>query len=290
MQSIPNSELVLNPDGSVYHLNLLPEDLAPIVITVGDPDRVKDITKYFERIEVSKEHREFKTQTGSYMGTRITVISTGIGTDNIDIVLNELDALVNIDLESRTLKRAHTELTFVRVGTSGAIQSHIPVGSFLISEMAIGFDNLLHYYKNTSFLDTAFSEALVQQLGWGPPRSAPYVVAADELLMQRFQASEFIKGNTATNVGFYGPQGRVLRLALNDHELIRKLQNFHWNGASIDNMEMETSAIYGLARLLGHKAISLNAILANRATGDFSENPAEIVDALIKKTLESLVV
>ena len=283
---IAESELILNPNGSIYHLNLKPEDLAQTIITVGDPDRVESISKHFDSIEVKVHKREFKTHTGTYKGKRISVISTGIGTDNIDIVFNELDALVNIDFETRTIKENHTQLTIIRVGTSGAIQADIPLDSFLISETAIGFDNLLHFYGNTSFLDESFSEAFTKHTNWSDKKSAPYVVHADKSLFSLFSEENFIKGITATNVGFYGPQGRVLRLSTQDKNLNNKIASFSFNKKRITNLEMETSGIYGMARLLNHKAISLNAILANRANGEFSQNPQKTVENLILKTLE----
>tara|TARA_R100000935_G_scaffold8302_7_gene17397 strand:+ start:22215 stop:23102 length:888 start_codon:yes stop_codon:yes gene_type:complete len=284
-----NSELILNEDGSIYHLHLKPEDIATTIITVGDPDRVSDVTTHFDTIEFTVHKREFKTQTGTYKGKRLTVISTGIGTDNIDIVFNELDALVNIDLQTRTVKKEFTQLSFIRIGTSGATQSEIPIDSFIVSEKAIGFDSLLHFYENTDFLDTLFSEAFVKATGWSHNRSVPYVVSADETLLNVFDSEEFLKGITATNVGFYGPQGRKLRLALQDDEMNEKLQRFQYNKKRITNLEMETSGIYGIAKLLGHKAISLNAILANRANGTFSKKPKETIEKLIFKTLELLV-
>lgn len=291
MKSKPlaSSELILNEDGSIYHLNLKPQDIATTIITVGDPDRVSDVSQHFDTIEVDVHKREFKTHTGTYKGKRLTVISTGIGTDNIDIVFNELDALVNIDFEKRTPKDKHTQLSFVRIGTSGSIQHDIPVNSFLISERAIGFDNLLHFYGNTHFLDANFSEALVKHTNWNPNKSKPYVVSGDADLINTFSNEGFIKGTTATNVGFYGPQGRILRLRTEDPSLNSKLENFEYNEAKITNLEMETSGIYGMAALLGHKAISLNAILANRANGTFSKDPRKIVNKLIKKTLNMLV-
>jgi uridine phosphorylase len=281
--------LILNDDGSIYHLKLLPSDIAHTIVTVGDPDRVSGVSKHFDSIEVSKQRREFKTETGKYKGKRITVISTGIGTDNIDIVFNELDALVNIDLKNKTIKEQFTSLTFIRIGTSGDIQADIAMDSFLVTETAIGFDNLLHFYGNTNFLDTAFSKALVAQTSWNKNKSIPYVVKGDSNLLGMFLKEDFIKGTTATNVGFYGPQGRKLRLGLEDGELNNKLERFNYQGTSITNLEMETSGIYGMAALLGHKAISLNAIIANRALGTFSDRPKKTVDSLIKKTLDILV-
>jgi len=286
---IPESELILNPDGSIYHLNLKPSEIADTIITVGDPDRVEKISKYFDTIEVSVHKREFKTHTGTYKGKRISVISTGIGTDNIDIVFNELDALANIDFKSRTVKENLTELTIIRVGTSGTIQSNIPIDSFVISEYAIGFDNLLHFYGNKSFLDHNFSEALMKHTNWNPENSFPYVVSADIDLFKKFNTEKMYKGCTATNVGFFGPQGRVLRLKLQDDSLNDKLVSFEYNNIKITNMEMETSAIYGMAKLLGHKAVSLNAIIANRANTTFSDNPKKCVNRLIEHTLEVLI-
>ncbi|UAB80564.1 nucleoside phosphorylase [Marixanthomonas sp. SCSIO 43207] len=285
---IAESELIINPDGSIYHLHLKPEDLAKTIITVGDPERVESISKHFDALEVDVHNREFKTHTGTYNGKRISVISTGIGTDNIDIVFNELDALVNIDFEKRTQKDVLTQLTIVRVGTSGAVQPNIPIDSFLISETAIGFDNLLHFYANTSFENKPFSEAFIKHTNWSTKKSAPYVINADQSLLNLFSENDYINGVTATNVGFYGPQGRVLRLPLQDADLNEKLTSFSFEGKKITNLEMETSGIYAMAKLLGHKALSLNAILANRPNGTFSNTPKETVETLIKQTLEIL--
>ncbi len=288
MKPLSHSELILNEDGSIYHLNLKPGQIATTIITVGDPDRVADVSKHFDSIEYTVHKREFKTQTGSYKGKRLTVISTGIGTDNVDIVINELDALVNIDFKTRTIKKDFTQLKFIRIGTSGAIQAEIPLDSFLVSEKAIGFDNLLHFYENTTFLDTQFSEALVKHTHWNPKKSAPYVVLADKKLLHLFTDTIFLKGITATNVGFYGPQGRILRLGLEDENLNEKLQSFVYKNERITNLEMETSGIYGMARLLGHGAVSINAILANRTNGSFSKNPKETIDTLIASVLHVL--
>ena len=283
------SELIINNDGSIYHLNILPEDLATTIITVGDPDRVSSVTKHFDTIEVSKQKREFKTETGLYKGKRITVISTGIGTDNIDIVFNELDALVNIDFKTRTIKPNHTSLDIVRIGTSGTLQNTIPIDSFLISELAVGFDSLLHFYKSEHIQHPQISEAIIKQTNWSEDKSKPYLVSYDENFGSKFKSDKVINGFTATNVGFYGPQSRILRLALQDERLNEKLSNFNFEGREITNLEMETAGIYGLAKLLGHKAVSMNVILANRATGDFSKNPDKTVDKLISYTLNKLV-
>ncbi|MCK8520598.1 nucleoside phosphorylase [Aquimarina sp. D1M17] len=288
--AIAESELILNEDGSIYHLNLKPEHLANTIITVGDPDRVEQVTQYFDRIEHKVRKREFHTQTGYYQGKRMTVISTGIGTDNIDIVFNELDALVNIDFENRDIKKEHTSLTIVRVGTSGAIQEDIPIDSFVISEIGIGFDSLLHFYKNEDIQLHDLSQALMQHLNWDRNKSNPYCIACDEDLASHLQSEITIKGNTITNVGFYGPQGRILRLPLQDNKMNKKLESFRYNNElKVTNLEMETAGIYAMAKLLGHRAISMNAILANRATGEFSKNPKQTVDKLIKHTLVKLV-
>jgi len=286
--TIKESELIINPDGSIYHLNILPKDLATTIITVGDPDRVSSVTKHFDTIEVSKQKREFKTETGIYKGKRITVISTGIGTDNIDIVFNELDALVNIDFKTRTIKPEHTSLDIIRIGTSGTIQNKIPIDSFLLSELAVGFDSLLHFYDSKHVQNKTLSKAIMQQTDWSEDKSAPYVVAYDEFLGAQFKSDKVINGFTATNVGFYGPQSRVLRLKLEDNQLNDKLASFNFKGKQITNLEMETAGIYGLSKLLGHKAVSMNAILANRATGEFSENPNKLVDDLIVYCLDKL--
>ena len=282
------SELILNPDNSIYHLDLHPEDIASTVITVGDPDRVSAISKYFDFVELKKGKREFHTHTGRLNRKRLTVISTGIGTDNVDIVFNELDALVNIDFKNKRIKQKKTVLDIIRLGTSGAIQPEIPIDSFLMSEYAMGFDGLLHFYKSRDILNTDVAQAFVDHSGWSIEKSMPYVVSYDELLGKTFDANRIRFGMTATNSGFYGPQGRELRLQLQDRELKTKLASFSYGGMKITNLEMETSGIYGLAKLLGHRAVSLNCILANRATGEFSKNPEKSVDDLIRYALERL--
>lgn len=285
---IPASELILNPDGSMYHLHLRPEHLATTVITVGDPDRVDTVTAYFDTITHTVQRREFKTTTGVYKNKPITVISTGIGTDNIDIVFNELDALVNIDLETRKVKDTHTSLDIIRIGTSGAIQEHIPVDSFLLSDMAIGLDALLHFYDSKHIQHPEIQKAFVEHMDWAIQKSEPYIVSCDQELATTFYSDIVIKGVTATNIGFYGPQGRVLRLPTSDSNMNKKLGEFRFRESKITNLEMETAGIYGLAKLLGHRAVSLNAILANRATGDFSNQPSKTVDNLIQYTLERI--
>ena len=286
---IKESELILNPDGSVYHLNLLPENIANTIITVGDPDRVDGVTQYFDKVTFKTRKREFHTQTGTYKGKPMTVISTGIGTDNIDIVFNELDALVNIDLEKREIKENLTSLDIVRIGTSGSIQENIPIDAFLVSEYAVGFDSLLHFYNSEAVQYKDISNALMQHTNWFQDKSTPYVVKSDNELLKKLSSNQTHKGFTATNVGFYGPQGRILRLSIQDNDLNDKLANFNFKGRAITNLEMETAGIYGLASLLGHKALSMNAIIANRATGEFSKDPKAVVDNLIKYTLDKLV-
>ena len=288
MNSLAPSEFILNHNGSIYHLNLLPENLADTVILVGDPDRVERVSKHFDKIEFSLRKREFVTHTGTYRGKRISVVSTGIGTDNIDIVLNELDALVNIDFSSRTVKKELRSLDIVRIGTSGAIQGDIPVDSFLRGDMGLGFDSLLHYYQYDNQEHRELEEALAAHLQLSPKHSVPYFVSGSSELASLFTGSEVIGGMTGTNVGFYGPQGRVLRLRLQDPDLNRKIESFNFKGQKITNLEMETAGIYGLAQLLGHRALSMNAIVANRITGEFSSDPKKTVDRLIEFTLEKL--
>lgn len=289
MNHLAASELILNTDGSIYHLNLLPEQLADTIILVGDQNRVDKITSYFDEVEVIVKKREFHTQTGTYKGKRISVISTGIGTDNIDIVLNELDALVNIDFETREIKKDHTRLDIIRIGTSGSIQEDIPVDSILISHMAVGFDSLLHYYQSDHVQLEEFNRALEEHLDIYSQNSKPYVVAADEHLVEKFSSPEVYEGFTGTNVGFYAPQGRVLRLPLRDDNMKEKLATFNFKGKKITNLEMETSAIFGLGKLLGHRTLSVNAIIANRATGKFTKDGAKAIENTIRYTLDKLI-
>jgi uridine phosphorylase len=285
---IASSELILNPDGSIYHLNLKPENIAHDIIFVGDPDRVEKITQFFDSIEFSIQKREFKTQTGIYKGKRLTVLSTGIGPDNIDIVLNELDALVNIDLNTRQPKEQLTALNIIRIGTSGSIQADIPVDSFVLSQYGIGLDNMLRSYIVDEVTHKNIEEAFITQTEWNLQKGRPYAIACSEVLEKRIESNQMHKGTTCTVGGFYGPQGRVLRLPIQDSDLNSKMDHFQFNGNRITNLEMETTAIYGLSALLGHNALSLNAIIANRATGTFSEDPTKAVDELIAYTLDKL--
>ena len=286
---IKSSELILNPDGSVYHLNLKPENIAHDIIFVGDQERVSKITQHFDSIEFSTQKREFKTETGMYKGKRLTVQSTGIGPDNIDIVFNELDALVNVDLNTREIKPNHTALNIVRIGTSGSLQADIPVDSWVMSKYAIGLDNMLRSYLIEEHSVAELEDAFIAQTNWDLRKGRPTVVPCAEALENKIYSDKFHKGFTGTAGGFYGPQGRVVRLNIQDPQLNSKMDAFNYNGTRMTNLEMETSAIYGLGKLLGHNCLSLNAIIANRAVGEFSSKPEETVNELIKYTLDKLV-
>ena len=283
---IPESELILNPDGSIYHLHLLPEDVADTIIFVGDQDRVPQVSKHFDRIEVKKQKREFVTHTGYIGSKRLSVISTGIGTDNIDIVLNELDALVNVNLDTRTVKEKLTSLDIIRIGTSGALQEDVLVDSVLISSHGLGLDGLMQFYdyEETDEIAGLLTE-MDEQLGLVFVN--PYLFKAGEGLFNKF-VPHYAHGITATCCGFYGPQGRMLRAERKYDNLIDKLNGIAAQGKRITNFEMETAGIYGMASLLGHGAISVNAILANRINHTFSRNPEAIVETAIKQVLEIL--
>ncbi len=287
--AIKESELILNPDGSVYHLNLKPEHISNTVLFVGDQDRVEKITKHFDSIEFSIQKREFKTQTGKYKGKRITVMSTGIGPDNIDIVINELDALVNIDLNTREIKDEHTSLNIIRVGTSGSLQEKIPVDSFVLGTHGLDLNGMLHYYQIEGIGNPPLEDAFIEYTNWNPNKGRPIVIDNSKELERRFESNKVFKGITATAGGFYGPQGRVLRLPLEDPTLNNKIDTFNHNGLKISNFEMETSVIYGLSKLLGHNALSLNAIIANRINGTFSKDSKKAVEKLIEYTLEKII-
>ncbi len=282
------SELILNADNSIYHLNLLPEDISDSIIVVGDQNRVGQVSKYFDTIEIKKEKREFHTHTGVLNGKRITALSTGIGADNIDIVLNELDALANIDFQTRTIKEEFKQLKIVRIGTSGAIQPDIPVDSFVLSEYALGFDGVLHFYKSEDILHPEFTKAFVEYTAWYDKKPLPYLVKCNDALREQLASNRIRYGVTVTNSGFYGPQGRKLRLDIQDSTLMDKMTAFRYENLRIANLEMESSAIYGLAKLMGHQAVSLNCIIANRVLGEFSKNPLQTIDNLIKYTLDKL--
>lgn len=286
---IKESELILNPDGSIYHINLRPEQVADTIILVGDPNRVPRVSAYFDNIEFSTQKREFCTHTGSYKGKRLTVISTGIGPDNIDIVINELDGLVNIDLHTRQPKEQLTSLNIVRFGTSGSLQADIPVDSFVLSSHGLGMDNMFHSYKDSPKVrEIAMEEAFIAHTSWNPLKGRPYIIACGQELKKRLLTDKVFEGITGTAPGFYGPQGRVLRLPVQDPDLNDKLHSFNHNGYRMTNLEMETSAIYGLSKLLGHQAVSLNAIIANRPTGTFTKDTKKVVEDLIVYGLEQL--
>ncbi|MFD2550826.1 nucleoside phosphorylase [Bizionia sediminis] len=287
--NIKESELILNPDGSVYHLNLKPENIANTILFVGDQGRVEKITKHFDTIEFKTQKREFKTQTGTYKGKRLTVISTGIGPDNIDIVMNELDALVNIDLETRKAKPVQTALNIIRVGTSGSLQADIPVDSFVMGSHGLDLTGLLHFYQIDQFTHPEIEDAFKSHTQWYSRKADPLIISNSSFLEKHFASAQTFIGITGTAIGFYGPQGRVLRLPVQNPELNHKMDTFNFKGMRITNLEMETSAIYGLSKLLGHHALSLNAIIANRANGTFSKNPHAAIENLIQYTLQKVI-
>ncbi|MFV0175191.1 nucleoside phosphorylase [Empedobacter falsenii] len=283
------SELVLNADGSIYHCNIKPEHLADTIITVGDPNRVEKVSRHFDTIEHITSKREIVTHTGMLNGKRLTVISTGMGTDNIDIVFSELDALANIDLETGEIKKDFRKLSFVRLGTSGALQEDIPVDSFVIGSHGLGLDGLLHYYVGSEVvMNKEIEDAFIKHVDWSPNKARPYLVGGSETLLNKLASEKTIQGITATACGFYGPQGRFLRLQPNPADINDRLTSFNHNGLRISNFEMETSAIYGLAAMMGHEALSVNAIVANRILGEFSTDSYKTVDAMIEYSLERL--
>lgn len=286
MSIIAASELIINDRGAIYHVNCRPEEIAGTIITVGDPDRVKEVSKYFDKIEFKNQHREFITHTGYVGKKRVSVISTGIGPDNIDIVMNELDALVNINLETRTIKEQITSLNIIRVGTSGSLQEEIPVDSFVASTHGLGIDNLLNFYLSSNNEEEkqilhAFNTHTQMHQGI----SEPYITGASIVLLKEF-VQGFHNGITVTCPGFYGPQGRVLRMGLKQPQLIDRLTSFNFGNHRISNFEMETSAIYGMGKILGHHCLSLSAIVANRISKEFSKDGNAAVENLIKKALE----
>ncbi|MBC8147678.1 MAG: nucleoside phosphorylase [Bacteroidetes bacterium] len=288
MKKFKESELIINPDKSIYHLKLKPENIANDIIIVGDPQRVEVISNYFDRIEFKNYNREFVTHTGYLNNKRISVIGTGIGTDNIDIVLNELDALANIDLENRVVKQKHKLLNIIRLGTSGALQKDIPIDSIAMSSYGLGFDGLLNYYKGKKQVnEDDITDAFIQHSNWGSELSKPYVVKASEVLEKELGAG-LIKGITATAPGFYGPQGRVLRLELAYPELNEKIESFNFENKRIINFEMETSALYGLGKMLGHNTLTICAIIANRVNQEYSKDYKKTVKNMIEVVLERL--
>ena len=289
MKHFPPSELVINDDGSIFHLHLKPEQISDKIILVGDPGRVALVASYFDEQECSVSSREFNTITGSYKGKRITVISTGIGTDNIDIVVNELDALANIDLKSRTEKPDFKQLTLVRIGTSGGMQPDIPLGSFLISEKSIGFDGVLNFYEGRDRVcDLEFEKEVKKQLKWNPQFCAPYVVDADAGLVNKIGQDEMLRGVTISANGFYGPQGRELRIGLADPHLNDKIEKISFDNYKITNYEMEGSAIAGLASLMGHRAMTVCCIIANRRVEAANTDYKPYIEKLVQTVLERI--
>ena len=286
MQRIAESELIINARGAVYHLDTKPEEIATTIITVGDPDRVREVSKHFDRFECKNQHREFVTHTGYVSNKKITVVSTGIGTDNIDIVLNELDALVNIDFESRTIKPQLTSLHIIRIGTSGSLQKDIPVDGFVASTHGLGIDNLMNFYRlEHNDEDKQLLHSFTTQTQLHNNIAHPYISGASSALLKHF-VKDFHQGITVTCPGFYGPQGRILRLGLSNPHLIDRLTQFSFGRHRITNFEMETAGIYGLGKLLGHHCLSLNAIVANRVAKEFSKDGNKTVQRLIAKSLE----
>lgn len=283
------TELITNSDGSIFHLNLFPEDIADKIIIVGDPGRVDMIGSLMEGVRVRKENREFRTITGKYEGNEVTVISSGIGTDNIDILINELDALVNVDLKTGIVKQDTVSLTFIRLGTSGGLRADVPVGSYIMAETAIGFDGLIHFYEGYDWLlDNILASVLAEYLEWPDTLSFPYAVNADKSLMELFRNEGFIGGITISAPGFYAPQGRKIRLNTFDNEINEKLASFSFRGRTISNYEMESSALYGLSGLLGHKAISICAVIGNRATGEFMNDYKQLIMDLARKIMMNI--
>lgn len=286
MGKIAESELIINSRGAIYHLNVRPEEIAKTIITVGDPARVREVSKYFDTVEYECEHREFITHTGTIGNKRISVVSTGIGPDNIDIVVNELDALVNIDFASRTIKPNLTHLTIIRLGTSGSLHADIPVDSIVASTHGLGIDNLLNYYRhNNNNEEMQIIQQFVAYTQFNSHFSRPYISTAGAGILKYF-VNGFYHGITITCPGFYGPQGRVLRLGLTDPDLIDRLAEFKFGQHRITNFEMETSAIYGLGRLLGHQCLSLSTIVDNRINKEFSKDGNAAVENMIRKSLD----
>ena len=283
------SELIINGDGSIFHLHVKPGQLADKVILVGDPGRVSLVASHFDNQECDIESREFHTITGTYRGKRISVVSTGIGCDNIDIVLNELDALANIDFTTRTEKEQLRKLTLVRIGTCGGLQEYTPVGTFIASEKSIGFDGLLNFYSGRNDVcDLPFEEAFKQHMQWNPQLCAPYVIDADKETLERIAGDEMVRGVTIACGGFFGPQGRELRIPLADPKQNEKVESFEYNGHRITNFEMESSALAGLARLMGHKAVTCCMVIANRRAKNVNANYKNSIDELIKLVLERI--
>ena len=289
MRHIAESELIINSDGSAFHLHIRPEQLADNIILCGDPERVSMIAGYFESRECDITSREFHTITGTYKGKRITVLSHGIGCDNIDIVINELDALANIDFATRTVHPQFRQLTMVRIGTSGGLQPFTPVGTYVAAEKSIGFDGVIYFYKdNEKVRDIRMEDELIRQLGWNITGIRPYIVSADKSLIEQITKDDIICGTTIAANGFYGPQGRELRLELTDPELNKKIESFHFEGQHITNYEMESSALAGLAAMMGHRAMTVCCIIAGRVNKNMNTNYKDTLPILIEKVLNRI--
>jgi uridine phosphorylase len=289
MKEIPASELIINPDGSIFHLHLLPGQISDKLILVGDPSRVDLVASHFDSQEVNVTNREFHTITGTYKGKRITAISHGIGTDNIDIVVNELDALVNIDFATRKVKPELTKLDLVRIGTSGGLQPFVPVGTYVVSQTSIGFDGVLNFYANRdAYCDLAFEKAFVEYTGYPRQAAAPYGVDADPELVARIDLGDMVKGITISANGFYGPQGREVRLPLAAPELNSRIESFEYHGRKVTNYEMESSALAGLSRMLGHRAMTVCTIIANRVAHNTNVSYKDSINNLIVKVLDRI--
>jgi len=289
MGTISHADLILNADGSIYHLALKPEDIAETIVLVGDPGRVSMVSTQFDEVDLQKSNREFVTHTGSYQGKRISVISTGIGTDNIDIVLNELDALVNVDLEERRVRKEKKRLTFIRIGTSGALHSHIEPGTRIIASIAGGFDGLYHYYQDQAGITVeTLADAFKGHTDWKSSLPDPYFTRGSERLASLFSEGETVSGITLSTPGFYAPQVRSIRLKPFDPKLIRKLSTFRFNHMQVNNFEMESSALYALSGLMGHEALTLCVAVANRISNKFLEDYKPAMDALIKMVLKKI--
>lgn len=286
---IAPSELIINADGSAFHLHLKPEQLADRIFLVGDPERVSMVASYFDTKECEVSSREFHTITGTYKGKRITTLSHGIGTDNIDIVLNELDALANIDFNTRTIKKEFRQLTLVRVGTSGGLQPFVPVGTYVAAEKSIGFDGVLYFYADSKKVrDMDFEAELHKQLQWKLSGIHPYVVSADSSLIEQITQNDILRGITIAANGFYGPQGRKLRLPLADPQLNEKIEAFHYNGRQITNFEMESSSLAGLSALMGHRAMTVCCIIAGRVAKDMNTEYKGFITGLIETVLDRI--
>ena len=282
------SELIINEDGSIFHLHLKPHELADKVILVGDPGRVALVASHFDGVECEVNNREFRTITGNFKNKRITIVSTGIGCDNIDIVLNELDALANIDFETRKEKTNLRQLTLVRIGTCGGLQKNTPIGTFIASKKSIGFDGLLNYYAKREELDITFENEFKKQVNWNLQLGNPYVADADMKLLEQIAQDDMVRGITISCGGFFGPQGRRLRIPLADPQLNEKIVKFEYNGDRITNFEMESSALAGLAQHLGHKALTCCMVIANRRQKEANSGYKNTIDGLIKKILERI--